>query len=118
METKETLDMLIRVVLFLPFIIFLIYFFGKYGGAKLQSIQNGKYMKILDRMPLSKENSLLITKIGEKGYVISSTQNRVEILKELDEDELRKIEESKNNYEYVNVKSITTKLKIKREDKQ
>jgi flagellar protein FliO/FliZ len=52
-------------------------------------------MKILDRMPLSKENSLLITKIGEKGYVISSTQNRVEILKELDEDELRKIEESK-----------------------
>ncbi|MCY6354013.1 flagellar biosynthetic protein FliO [Clostridium sp. ZS2-4] len=117
MEARETLDMLIKIVLFLPFIIFLIYFFGKYGGAKLQSIQNGRYMKILDRMPLSRENSLLITKIGEKGYVISSTQNRVEILKELDEDELRKFEESKNNYEYESVKNIVTKLKIKREDK-
>ncbi|MCY6370379.1 flagellar biosynthetic protein FliO [Clostridium ganghwense] len=118
MGTKETLEMLIKIVLFLPFIIFLIYLLGKYGGTKLQSIQNGRYMKILDRMPLSKENSLLITKIGGKGYVISSTQGRVEILKELDEEELIKFEESKNNFEQVSVKDMVKKLKIKKEDKQ
>ncbi|MCY6483693.1 flagellar biosynthetic protein FliO [Clostridium aestuarii] len=117
MGTKETIDMFIKVAVFLPFIIFLIYLFFKFGGEKLQNIQNGKYMKVIDRMPLSKENYLFIIKIGEKGYVMSSTQGSIEILKELDDKELIKIEESKNISECVNMKEMITKLKTKKEDK-
>ncbi|MCY6959611.1 flagellar biosynthetic protein FliO [Clostridium brassicae] len=117
MGTKDTIGAFIQVIIFLPFIIFLIYLFSKYGGEKLQSLQNGRYMKILDRMPLSKDNAILITKIGEKGYLISSAQGRVEILRELDENEIKKIEEDKNLNTNPNFKEVITKLKFKKEDK-
>ncbi|AYF54999.1 flagellar biosynthetic protein FliO [Clostridium botulinum] len=118
MGIKETIEMFIKVVIFLPFIIFIIYLFFKYGGAKLQEIQNGKYMKILDRMPLSKDNSLLVVKIGEKGYVISSTQGKIDILIELKEEELLKVEESNKIQEYKSIKEAIKKLKFKKEDLQ
>lgn len=117
MGTKETIEMFIRVIVFLPFIIFLIYLFFKYGGAKLQEIQNGKHMKILDRMPLTKENSLLIVKIGEKGYVVSSAQSRIEVLMELSESELKKLEENNSIQQYGNFKDVISKLTVKKEDK-
>lgn len=118
MADTDTLQMFIEIVIFLPFIIFLIYLLGKFGGGKLQKMQNGRYMKILDRMPVSKENSILITKIGDKGYIISSTQSRIEILKELSEHELKEIEKESNNaYENLNLREIMSKLKIKKEDK-
>ncbi|QGU95094.1 flagellar biosynthetic protein FliO [Clostridium bovifaecis] len=118
MGTKETIEMFIRVIVFLPFIIFLIYLFFKYGGAKLQEIQNGKYMKILDRMPLTKENNLLIVKIGEKGYVISSAQSRIEILMELSDSELKKLEENNSIQQCGNFKESISKLTMKKEDKE
>lgn len=37
----------------------------KYGGNKLQDIQKGKYIKIVETT-ISKENSLLVVKIGQK----------------------------------------------------
>ena len=118
MGTSETVKTLIQISIFLPFIIFLIYILIKYGGSKLQNLQNGRYMKILDRMPLSKDNSLFIAKIGEKGYLISSTQSRVEILKQLEEEELRTLEESKEIYTNINLKEVITKLNFKKEDKR
>ena len=38
MGLKETITLFIKVMIFLPFIIFMIYAFFKYGGAKLQEI--------------------------------------------------------------------------------
>ncbi|EDS77970.1 flagellar biosynthesis protein FliZ [Clostridium botulinum C str. Eklund] len=116
MGLKQTMLMLFKVVIFLPFIIFMIYAFLKYGGAKLQEIQNGKYMKILDRMPLSKDNSLLVVKIGEKGYVISSAQGSIKILLELDEEEIKKVQKSTMVKEYTSMKEVMKKLKFKKED--
>lgn len=108
--------MLIKIIIFLPLIIFLIYLFIKYGGNKLQDIQSGKYIKIIERVPLSKENNLLIIKIGEEGYVISSTQNKIEIMMELSEEELLKAESNNSIKEYKSIKEIFEKLKSKKED--
>lgn len=108
--------MLIKIIIFLPLIIFLIYLFVKYGGNKLQDIQSGKYIKIIERVPLSKENNLLIIKIGEEGYVISSTQNKIEIMMELSEEELLKAESNNSIKEYKSIKEIFEKLKSKKED--
>lgn len=116
MGIKETMGMIIKVVIFLPFILFMIYLFLKYGGLKLQQIQNGKYMKILDRMPMGKDNSLLVVKIGQKGYVMSSTQRRIEILMELQEEELVKIQKLNKIQEYASIKDMIKKLKVKKED--
>lgn len=116
MDTKDSIVMIIKILVFLPFIIFLIYLFSKYGGAKLQEIQKGKYMRILDRMPLTRDNSLLIVKIGEKGYVVSSAQGKIEILKELSYLELEKLQGDNDFQKYGSLKEAISKLTEKRKD--
>jgi flagellar protein FliO/FliZ len=116
MEGLDFWIMLLKIVVFLPFILFLIYLSLKYGGNKLQHMQNGRYIKVLERVPLSKENSLLVVKLGEKGYVVSSAAGKVEKLLEIDEEELIRIETSKNMVEYTELKQYYRKLFKKKED--
>ncbi|AKN33960.1 flagellar biosynthesis protein FliZ [Clostridium carboxidivorans P7] len=109
--------MLFKIIICLPFVLILIYISVKFGGNKLQNIQSGKYIKILERTPISKENSLLVVKIGNKGYVLSSTAGKISIISELDEDEISNIEVSKTIPQYVDFKDFYSKLKFKKEDK-
>ncbi|WP_027624822.1 flagellar biosynthetic protein FliO [Clostridium lundense] len=108
---------LLKIIAFLPFVIVLIYISIKYGGEKLQDMQKGKYMKILDRLSLSKDNSLLIVKIGDKAYLMSSTNGNVQIVSELSSEDIRKIESSKDIVEYESLKEFYKKLRNKKEDK-
>lgn len=50
-------------------------------------IQN-KLMKIISKVSLSKDNSILILKIMEKYYLCSSTQSDFKIIENLDEDQV------------------------------
>ena len=108
---------LFKIIVFLPFVLMLIYISIKYGGGKLQDLQKGKYMKVLDRLPLSKENSILVVKIGEKAYVISSAQGKIEIIFEIPKEDIIKIESSREIPEYHSIKDLINKLKSKKEDK-
>ncbi|WP_315114368.1 flagellar biosynthetic protein FliO [uncultured Clostridium sp.] len=101
---------LLKILIFLPFILLLIYTSLKMGGDKLQNIQNGRYMRILDRLPLSKDNAILAVKIGDKGYIVSSSNGKVEILLPLEEEEVKKLESYKVDI------NILQKL-MKKEDK-
>ncbi|AJA47896.1 flagellar biosynthesis protein FliZ [Clostridium pasteurianum DSM 525 = ATCC 6013] len=96
----SVLLMILKLVAALLVILPLIYISIKYGGNRLQNMQNGNYMKILERLTLTKENSLLIIKIGEKAYVFSSSGSKLEILMELEPEELKKIQESKKVTQY------------------
>ncbi len=109
--------MLLKILISLPFILLLIYISAKFGGNKLQNIQNGKYIKILERTSISKENSLLVVKLGEKGYVLASTTGKVHIISELEKDEVLKLEDSKIIPQYANLKDFYSKLKFKKEDR-
>lgn len=108
--------MLLKIILALPFLLALIYLSLKYGGSKLQHIQNGRFIKVLERVALSKENSLLVVRIGEKGYVMSSTNNSIQILSEVSSEELSKIEESKIIPQYSSLKEFYEKVIKKKED--
>lgn len=113
----DIIYMILKLTLALPFILFLIYLSLKLGGSKMQQLQNGRFIRILERVPLSKENSILVTKIGDKGYVVSSTNGKVEILLELSEEELKGIETKNTLPKYDNMnefyKSILLKRKVK-----
>jgi len=74
-------------------------------------------MRVLDRLNISKDNAILIVKIGTKGYVVSSTQGRVEILLKLTDEEISEIESMKDINEYEGLKNFYEKLKGKKEDK-
>lgn len=105
--------MILKIVIFLPFILLLIYASVKFGGSKLQDIQNGRYIKILERTPISKENSVLVIKIGEKGYVMASTNGKLEILSELEKEEVLKVEALRVIPQYDSLKEFYEKSGLK-----
>lgn len=107
--------MLIKIVVFLPFILLLFYLSVKYGGSKLKGMQNGRFIKVLERVPLSKENSLVVVKIGNKAYVLTSAAGKVDTLLELNEEELAKLEASKEIPEFASLKDFYQKVMKKKE---
>lgn len=121
MENTTFLQMLFEIIIFVPGILFLFVLFIKYGGNKLQRLQNGKYIKIMERVGLSKENGLMVVKIGDKGYVLSSASGKVEILLQISDEDMEKIENNNQLPQYDSLKAIADKLKefkqnIKKED--
>ena len=64
-------------------------------GTKVYSINNNKYVKVIERTQITKDNAILIVKVGKKGYVITVNGNSMEKLVELSEEEINDIEEKK-----------------------
>lgn len=115
---KNFIYMIMQLAVIFPFILFLIYLSLKVGGSKLQNLQNGRFIKVLERVSLSKENSVLAVKIGQKGYVISSSNGRVEILLELSDEEVLKIEETKVMPQVDSLTELYRNLMMKRKVKK
>jgi flagellar protein FliO/FliZ len=109
--------LIIKIMLFLPLILLLLYISLKYGGNKLQKLQDGKYMKMLDRIAISKDNSVVVIKIGEKAYAISSSSSKIEILFELPKEDIVTIENSKEMPQYEDMKELFKKHIMKKEVK-
>lgn len=116
---SEIWVMFFKIVIFLPFILFAVYASIKYGGTKLQDMQKGKYIKIIERVSLTKESSLLVVNIGGKGYLMSCNSHRTEILQELSEEEFSNVQKNSEIPTYKNLKEFSEamqkKLKIKKE---
>lgn len=110
---QDTLLMIVKLIAGLIVVIPLIYFTIKYGGKKYQNMQCNNYLRILERLAISKDSSLLVVKIGEKGYVFTSTANNIEMLMELNEQEVEKIEKAKVMPEYENMNEFLKDIKKK-----
>lgn len=104
--------LILKVLVFLPFILLLIYISVRFGGDKLTKMQNGKFIRVIERVPVSKDNHLVVAKIGDKAYVLTSTAASVEIMKELSEEELMRVEKEKDNYDKICKEMITMKHKL------
>lgn len=109
----QFLWMFLKIIIFLPFILLLVYISMKYGGNKLQNIQNGKYIKILERTNVSKTNSLFVVKLGEKAYVMASTNREMKIISELSEEEVIKLENNKVIPQYKSLEDFCEKTGLK-----
>ncbi len=112
----DTVIFILKIVVFLPCVIILIYLSLKLGGSKLQNMQSGNYMKIIERVQISKENALIIVKIGEKAYIMSSSPKGIKTLEEITKEELRSIEAKKaeaSTYSAEEMKKLLNKLNIK-----
>ena len=105
-----------KIIVFIPFIVLLIYLSLKYGGSKIQAMQSGKYIKVYEKVMLSKENSLIVVKLGDKGYILASSQGKIEILNEVSEEDIVKIQISQQIPEFANIKEFYKKLRTKKED--
>lgn len=88
----EMFFMSIKVVGVLIFVIILMLLTLRLSENKLN---NKKNIKVLDKAQLSKDNSIYILKILNKGYVVSVSSSKTDILSELSEDEIEEIENNK-----------------------
>jgi flagellar protein FliO/FliZ len=112
--------MFVQLILALGVTLGLMFLTFKLMGPKLNSINNSKYIKIIERVQVSKENTILVVKIGKKGYVMTSTTGHMGKLSELSEDEINLIEEEKKkaaediteNYKKLMVKSKKSFFRI------
>lgn len=118
----ENFWMFFKLIIYIPFILFLIYASLKFGGKRLQSIQNGNYIKIIEKVQTSKETSIILAEIGTIGYVMSVTNHGIEVIKELKDVELQNLKSKKMIKEYnsfkdlfidINKAIITTKGSLK-----
>jgi flagellar protein FliO/FliZ len=109
--------LLLKILVFLPFILLILYLSLKYGGNKLQKLQDGRYMKILDRVSLSKDNSIIVVKIGEKAYAISSSSKEIRILFEVPQEEITSIQNNRDIPQYEDMKELFKKHIMKKEVK-
>ncbi|MCQ2969366.1 MAG: flagellar formation protein, partial [Clostridium sp.] len=64
---------------------------------KYNQINDIKNIKIIDKVQLSKDNSIFILKILNKGYIASVSSSRTDLLKELSEEEITLLEQNKKN---------------------
>ena len=113
-------EMFLQLILALGVTLGLMFLTFKLMGPKLNSINNNKYVKVIERVQVSKENTILVVKIGKKGYVMTSTTGHMGKLSELSEDEINLIEEEKKkaaediteNYKKLMIKSKRNFSKI------
>lgn len=106
MFDTEYLIMIVKLLIFLPIILFLIYASLKYGGSKLGNTQDSKMIRILKRVPMTKDTTLIVVKIGYRGFVMVSSANKTETVMELDDEQLAGFEKESDDFKNKNSNTI------------
>ncbi|OCN03154.1 hypothetical protein A7X67_13570 [Clostridium sp. W14A] len=80
---------LIFSILAIAAVLYLCYLLSRYLAKKANSIANTANIQILERVALAQDKGLAIAKICGRCYLIGFSSDRIELLKEIDEAEIR-----------------------------
>lgn len=101
--------MIIKLIVSLVVILGLIFILFKLSNNKINNINEGKYINVIDRVQIAKDSYILIVKIGKRGYIMSSSGGKTEKLEELSEEEIINIQQEKlKRFEEANIKYENT----------
>ena len=67
----------------------------RFSNKGITKYNSKKYARVIDRIQLSKESSIVILKLGDKGIVLLTSTNHTEKLEELTKEEIELIEKNK-----------------------
>jgi len=87
---EQTASSILKILIFLPLVLILAYISLKIAGGRMAAFGGGRIIKIVERVPLSNKGFLYVALIDGKPYVLSSTEERIEILMELPQEALEK----------------------------
>lgn len=82
---------LLKLIIFFPLVIGLILWLGK-TVEKYSNINRKSTMRVVERLTISKDNSLLIVMIRDKFYLVTSAQGKIEIVEEVSGEYYKEIE--------------------------
>lgn len=109
--------MIFKLIVSMIVIFALMIILFKYANKGINGNLNKKYVKVIERVQISKDGYILVVKVGNKGMVLSTSTGHTEKLQELSEEEVAEIEEAKqqalkdmnNKYEGIlnNFKSLS-----------
>lgn len=80
---------LIFSLLAIILVLYLCYVFSKYISKKVNNVSSLGNIKIIERIALAQDKGLAIAEICGKYYLLAFSNNRVEILKEIEADSLK-----------------------------
>ncbi len=107
----EFIIMSIKIIGTLIVFILLMLLALRLNEGKLKEINGRKMVRVVERTQLSKDVSLQIIKISGKGYIMSVSSSKAELIKELSEDEIKEIEISKQIEIQKNNEAFNTMIK-------
>lgn len=91
----EFITMFVQLIVALGITLGLMFLSFKVLGTRVNKINDNKYIKVIERVQVTKESNIFVVKVGKKGYVMTSTKGNMEKLSELSEEEIIEIEEEK-----------------------
>ena len=92
------LEFIINLIVLVPVVVLLIFISLRLSKKSLSKIGSGSYVKVLEKINLSKDICLYVIKSGNTGCIIVTSNNNTQVIKKLNEDEINEIIEMKNQH--------------------
>ena len=92
------LEFIINLIVLVPVVVLLIFISLRLSKKSLIKIGSGSYVKVLEKINLSKDICLYVIKSGNTGCIIVTSNNNTQVIKNLNEDEINEIIEMKNQH--------------------
>lgn len=80
-----------KLILALPAVLLLVYISFKFQNQYLSKINQGKNIQIIEKVPLHNKSFLCVVKIGKDYMALGVTENKIEVIKTLLEDEVQQV---------------------------
>ena len=91
----DTITYILKIIFSLIFILLLIYVFYGLSKKKIVGFKSTEAIKVIEKLPLSKDTYLLIISLGNKGYFLASGPKGFDVIDELTAEEIVKIQEDR-----------------------
>lgn len=91
----DTFFMFGKLMIALAIILLLMLLSLKLAGNSYNNINSNKHIKVIDRIQIGKDSFITVLKVGDRGYLLSNTNQNTEVIEKLNEEEIAKIEAEK-----------------------
>ena len=92
------LEFIINLIVLVPVVVLLIFISLRLSKKSLIKIGSGSYVKVLEKINLSKDICLYVIKSGNTGCIIVTSNNNTQVIKKLNEYEINEILEMINQH--------------------
>ena len=115
----EFVKYILNLVLVIPIVLLLFFIAIKMGKTSFSKIGMHNHVSVLEKINLSKDSSVLVLKVGEEGCVGVLTSSGFETIQKLNQEELKKLEDKKNQFlSQENGFNFKEKVKFNKKDKE
>lgn len=102
---------ILKLVLFAGGLLLILVAFLRKAKDKIEVLNKGKYVKIIEKTQISKNECIYVFKTGEEGTIILSSLNGMQKIKDLSKEEILKIEDEKEEKEALMIERYDAGIK-------